>query len=301
MAALAAIGGTAGPVLAANSARAARPDSRFRGVQIGAITYSFRSMPDQSAQAVLRYCLESGISAIELMGDVAEAYAGIPPNPHTAQADYEQVAAAWRSQASIAPFERLRRLYSEAGVHIYAFKPSTFEVRSTDAEIDYGLRAARALGASHVTVELPTDAAQSLRLGQAAHALGMKVGYHQHLQATPTLWDTALAQSPANGINLDLGHFVAAGDFDALEFVRQHHARILSMHIKDRRSRANGQANMAWGTGDTPLVAALQLMRRQRYAFPASIELEYEVPQDSDAVAEVRKCLDFCRRALTGA
>jgi sugar phosphate isomerase/epimerase len=330
LAAAVAFAGTGRSVLAASPAM--RPDSRIRGVQVGAITYSFRSMSDQSAAAVLRYCVESGISAIELMGDPAEAFAGIPPNPDAARlqrvmarsfrpnappltpeeqaertaalaalADYEKVAAAWRARASIEPFEKLRRMYEQAGVRIYAFKPSTFEVRSTDAEIDYGLRAAKALGAAHVTVELPTDPAQSLRLGRAAETHGMKVGYHQHLQATPTLWDVALAQSPANGINLDIGHFVAAGDYDALAFIRKNHARILSMHVKDRKSKANGQANLAWGSGDTPLVSALQLMREEKYAFPATIELEYEVPAGSDAVAEVRKCVAYCRQALAAA
>jgi hypothetical protein len=46
---------------------ATKPDSRINGVQIGAITYSWRSMPDQSAEAILKYCVDSGISAIELM------------------------------------------------------------------------------------------------------------------------------------------------------------------------------------------------------------------------------------------
>jgi hypothetical protein len=32
---------------------------------------------------------------------------------------------------------------------------------------------------------------------------------------------------------------------------------------------------------------------------PATIELEYEVPKDSDAVQEVRKCVEYCRKALT--
>jgi hypothetical protein len=41
------------------------------------------------------------------------------------------------------------------------------------------------------------------------------------------------------------------------------------------------------------------LMRDQQYAFPASIELEYAVPAGSDAVREVVRCLEFCRKALT--
>src|SRR6185312_11286442 len=47
---------------------ATKPDSKIKGVQVGTITYSYRSMPDQSAEATLKYCVDSGISAIELMG-----------------------------------------------------------------------------------------------------------------------------------------------------------------------------------------------------------------------------------------
>src|SRR5918993_3823787 len=55
-----------------------KPNSRIQGVQIGTITYSYRSMPDQSAEATLRYIVDSGISAIELMNGPAESFAGAP-------------------------------------------------------------------------------------------------------------------------------------------------------------------------------------------------------------------------------
>ena len=56
---------------------AAKPNSIFGGVQIGTITYSFRSLPS-SAEETLKYCVECGISGIELMSNVAESYAGSP-------------------------------------------------------------------------------------------------------------------------------------------------------------------------------------------------------------------------------
>src|SRR5688572_12554855 len=59
----------------------AKPNSIINGVQIGTITYSYRSMPDQSAEATLKYVLESGISAIELMGGPVESFAGAPAGP----------------------------------------------------------------------------------------------------------------------------------------------------------------------------------------------------------------------------
>ena len=61
-------------------APAEKPNSNFGGVHIGAITYSWRSMPS-TAEDIIKYCTFAGISTVELMGEVAEAYAGIPSGP----------------------------------------------------------------------------------------------------------------------------------------------------------------------------------------------------------------------------
>ena len=58
-----------------------RPNSTIGGVRVGAITYSYRTMPDQSAEAILRYVVDSGISQIEFMGGPVEAFAGAPQAP----------------------------------------------------------------------------------------------------------------------------------------------------------------------------------------------------------------------------
>jgi len=52
-------------------------------------------------------------------------------------------------------FEQLRKLFNQAGISIYAWKPHSLGEKSTDAEIDYTFRSAKAIGATHVTVELP--------------------------------------------------------------------------------------------------------------------------------------------------
>ncbi len=44
-----------------------KPNSVFNGVQVGAISYSWRSMPC-GVEDVLKYCQECNISAIELLG-----------------------------------------------------------------------------------------------------------------------------------------------------------------------------------------------------------------------------------------
>jgi sugar phosphate isomerase/epimerase len=53
----------------------AKPNSYINGVQIGVITYSFRSMPDQSAEATLGYITGAGLSACELMNGPCWDYA----------------------------------------------------------------------------------------------------------------------------------------------------------------------------------------------------------------------------------
>lgn len=306
-----------------------KPNSLINGVQIGCITYSFRSMPDQSAEATLQYVKDSGLSAIELMGDPAESFAGIPSSPVNRmrmfqlraktrngeglnaeeekelkemgiQAEaYQKAVAQWRANADMKKFEQFRKMYQDAGVSIYAFKPNAFGKNNTDAEIAYGMKAAKALGASHVTLEHPSDDAHTLKLGKMGEQYGMSIGYHGHEQETFNFWDTAITQSPKNGLNLDAGHYIAAGQTDLIPLIEKQHARILSMHTKDRTTPANGKGNVAWGTGDTPISELLQLMKANNYKFPATIELEYQVPQGSDAVKEVQKCVEYCQKALS--
>jgi sugar phosphate isomerase/epimerase len=302
--------------------------SVIKGVKIGVITYSFRDLPDQSAEATLDYIRQCGITQIELMGGPAESFAGAPKNPvdfrtlfplwrkrqqkeelteeekkTLADAEaktkaYREEMAAWRLKAPMSKFEDFKNMYKKAGIEIYAFKPDAFGPQNSDSDIDYGLRAAKALGATHVTLEHPGNDAHTLKLGKAAEKYGMKVGYHGHEQQTFTLWDTALAQSPSNAMNLDFGHFVAAGNPNPLDIIKQKHDRIVSMHVKDRQTKANGGGNLPWGTGDTPITDALRLMRDNKYAFPATIELEYKVPDGSTPIEEVKKCLEYCKSAL---
>ncbi len=189
-------------------------------------------------------------------------------------------------------------MYKDAGVSIYAFKPGAFGMNNTDAEIAYGMKAARALGASHVTLEHPANDARTLKLGKMGEKNKMSVGYHGHTQQTPTFWDTALEQSPRNALNLDAGHYIAAGYKDIFELLQKKHKRILSMHTKDRQTPANGKGNLPWGEGDTPIVELLSEIQSKKYKFPATIELEYKIPEGSDAVKEVQNCLEYCRRSL---
>ena len=95
-------------------------------------------------------------------------------------------------------------------------------------------------------------------------------------------------------MNLDIGHFTAAG-FDAVAFLKENHATITNLHLKDRKTPANGGANVPWGQGNTPIKEVLQLLSREKWDIPANIEFEYP----GDPLVEVPKCFQFCRDALT--
>src|SRR5260370_11195518 len=57
----------------------AKIDSRIKGVQIGAITYSFRSI--SNAEDIIRAYQTIGLGEMELMSNHAEALAGAPSAP----------------------------------------------------------------------------------------------------------------------------------------------------------------------------------------------------------------------------
>jgi sugar phosphate isomerase/epimerase len=277
------------------SAQARKPNSLITGVQLGTITYSYRSMPDQSAEATLRYIVDSGISAIELMNGPAESFAGAPSSGRRGGEGAERLKQ-WRTSVSMDRFKALRTMYNDAGVSIYAWK--VLNPAMSDEEFEYVFDVADALGCTHTTLELPTEAAQLKRVGEFAEKRKIYAAYHTHTQATMTAFDQAFALSKANMANIDLGHYVAGTGESPIPFLLKFHDRIASVHLKDRTTPAHGAKNLPWGTGDTPLPEILQVMKREHYTFPASIELEYDVPPGSDAVKEVATCLAYCERAL---
>jgi sugar phosphate isomerase/epimerase len=302
---------------------AERPNSLINGVQIGTITYSYRSMPDQSAQALLGYILANGISAVELMGEPAEQFAGAParggrggggggrgrgqqqPTPEqqaaqqAAQRESREAMRKWRLGVSMDRYKELRKLYNDAGVKIYGLKISP-NADMTDDEMDYVFNAGAAVGATHVTLELSTDAAFLKRVGGFAEKHKVYAAYHSHTQGAMNAFDQAFALSKGNMANVDFGHYVAAGNVGGspIQFLQKFHDRIASFHLKDRTTPEHGEKNLPWGMGETPIKEILQTVKKNKWTMPASIELEYQVPADSDAVKEVAKCFRYCKDAL---
>ncbi|KPJ88039.1 MAG: hypothetical protein AMS18_13875 [Gemmatimonas sp. SG8_17] len=294
-----------------------KPNSKFSGVQIGTITYSFRSMPS-TADDLLNYLVQCGISSIELMGEPVEQFAGAPAleRPQwprrgeeiTAeqraqfQAAREAQAEAtreWRASASMGQFEVLRKKYNDAGVNIHIVKFGDIGPGMSEAEVNYCFSVAKALGAGGITTEISEEKAVFLAPFAAEHEI--MIGFHNHTQVNASSWEAPLSHGEYLGINFDIGHYVAGTNESPIPIIEKYGdaGRIVSLHIKDRK--VNNGPNMPFGEGDTPLGLILQLMKRNEYTFPADIELEYEIPEGSDAVAEVKKCVEYCGIALADA
>lgn len=303
---------TAGAALAPRTTWAApgKPNSNFNGVNIGVISYSWRSMPC-TAEDVVNYCVSGGISSIELMGDVAEAFAGIPPSPpkvgkkvslteqqkqaHQAAIDAQT---AWRLNAPMKRYRELGRLFKQAGVSIHTvkFAPANW----SDEEIEYAFTAAKAIGAKAITNEIGEDACR--KLGKFAEKHDMYAVFHNHLQpGEPGFnFDKFLAYSPRNMLNFDIGHYWGATGKNPADEVKRLHDRIYSIHLKDKTGKNDNPANtnMAWGQGTTPLGEILNLIKDNKWPIYCDIELEYPVPDNSTAQQEVIKCVQHCRKLL---
>lgn len=200
----------------------------------------------------------------------------------------------WRLSVDLAEFEKVGQAFHEAGVELYAFNYS-FRADFTDAEIERGFEMAKALGAKAITASANVSVSQ--RVDKAAKKHDMRVGMHNHSHiredefATPENFQTAMKGTSHIAINLDIGHFFGAG-FDPVDFLEKHHDEIVTIHIKDK---SKDDVNMPFGQGDTPIVECLRLMRDKKYKIPANIEYEYK---GGDTIAEVRKCFEYCKKAL---
>lgn len=271
---------------------AAKPDSKFGGVQVGAITYSWRSMPVSPAD-IIKYCKQTGISSIELMGDVAERYAGIPEGKDGSEARRK-----WRLSAPIDKYRELRTMFNNAGIkiHITKFSPAGW----SEPEIDYSFKAAKALGSIGVCNEIGDEACK--KMGPIAKSNGMYAIFHNHLQPGEPGWtfEKFLDYSPANMLNFDAGHYYGATGLHPNGIIEKLHERIVSVHLKDKTGPKDDPANtnMPWGQGKTPIKDILLLLKKNKWNINTDIELEYNIPSGSDAVAEVKKCVDFCKNIL---
>lgn len=206
----------------------------------------------------------------------------------------------WRLTTPLSYFQGIRGKFDNAGIELYAYSLN-FNDRFSDQELDRGFQMTKALGTDIITTSTTLTCAE--RLAPFAEKYKVKVAMHGHDQtsdpnqfATPQSFARGLAMSKQFYINLDIGHFSAAG-YDPVSYIKEQHSKILALHIKDRKKN-HGPA-VPFGEGDTPIKQVLLLLKSKRYPIPANIEYEYnDYRPGLDTVTEVRKCFRYCKDIL---
>lgn len=263
---------------------------------IGLQTYSLRDRPLREAVTAMN---QLGIAHCELWEGHVEPWEcrwrrGLSPEQ---QAENRKGLANWRNTVEMGELREIGERLEQAGIRIMAYN-ATFKDGISEHDVELAFRIAKALGAD--TINSSATVKVMPRVDNYAQRYGIRVGLHNHANvhdpnefATPESFFSGLsARSDYIGINLDTGHFTAAG-YDPLAFIAEHHARIFSIHLKDRLKDQG--ARVPFDTGNTPLAAILQLIERKQWPIPAFVEYEYE---GSDTLAAIRKCLDYCHKSL---
>jgi len=257
-----------------------KPDSRFGGVQIGAITYSWRSLPG-NAEDTLKYCLQCGISSIELMGNTAEQFAGIP-QPAFNGLVWMQRRSRWKHlrklrrkiprssingglTAPISKYEDLRRMYNDAGVkiHIAKFSPENW----SDEEIDYSFRAAKPWEREvyqRRSVRFQQKNSDLLPVNMACRSFCTSIF---NLVSRDGLSRSSLTCRLTICLTLMQATILEPQVFIQNGIIEKLHNRIASVHIKDKTGPKGNppNTNMEWGKGETPIKDILLLIRKNKW------------------------------------
>jgi sugar phosphate isomerase/epimerase len=286
----------------------AKINSRINGVQLGVQTYSFRDFPQEGiVDAILKAMTMIGLGDCEVFcAQFEPAQPNIPFGPRGAAPDPAIVAARekaradlrnWRLTVSLDHFKSIKKKFDDAGINIYAYNYS-FNSSFTDDEIERGFEFAKTLGVRAITASTTLSIARRVAPFADKHKFIVAMHGHSNIKdpeefAKPESFKAAMDMSKYFWVNLDIGHFFAAG-YDPVAYIAEHHDRITNLHLKDRKKDQG--PNMPWGEGDTPIKPVLTLLKDKKYAIPALIEYEYKGAESS--TAEVKKCFEYAKAAL---
>jgi sugar phosphate isomerase/epimerase len=263
--------------------------AKVNGVTLGVMTYSYRALPQ--IPGVDR--VDGQIEALKANGsrDIELFEAEAQPPGKVDGLDK------WRQATHLDHFTAARKKLDAAGITTHAYTVN-YRDTLTDEDLDHTFEQAKALGTNVIAAS--TQVTMAKRLAPFAEKHRVYVAFHGHSNtkdpnefATPESFQSALAISKYFRINLDIGHFSAAG-YDPVAYIQEHHDRITHLHIKDRKK--NDGPNMPWGEGDTPIKQVLLLLKEKKYPLPALVEYEYR--GTGTPVEETGKCLDYMRQAI---
>ena len=206
--------------------------------------------------------------------------------------------AKWRLSTSPATWAAVRKMWNDAGdrsalpdlQHGWQHDRRDDRVRHADGE-----------GSGRSRDHDVNDGEHGAKIAPFADKHNMIVAVHGHADiknpdqiSTEETFLKCFAASKNIWANLDIGHYTAAG-LNPVDFLQKHHGRITNLHVKDRKNLANGQANVPFGQGDTPIKEVLQLLKKNKWDIAANVEFEY---MPNEPLVEMPKCLQYIREAL---
>jgi sugar phosphate isomerase/epimerase len=283
-------------------------NSRIDGVRLGVQSYSFRDLPIDDA---IKAMAADGLGECELFSPHIEAggieslkklYEGgasmTPEERKKAFADAETKLSEWRRAVPLSYFHGVKKKFNDAGIELYGYNLSFSDKIAAD-EIDHCFQQAKALGVGLVTTSSKVPVAQKMAPIAEKHGLLLAVHGHSNVKdpdefATPESFAKALTFGKNMRINLDIGHFTAAG-YDPVDYISKNHEKIVLLHLKDRKK--NDGPNTAWGQGDTPIKEVLQLLKKNKY-YTMRAFIEYEYKGAGTSQEEVAKCYAYAQQAL---
>lgn len=253
--------------------------SIFGGIQVGVQSYTFRAF---SVDKMIEAMVAIGLSNIELWDGHL--------NP---------------GKASEADFKVIKKKFDDAGIRVGAYCVN-FPVDSKDDYLDRGFNGALLLGTNVMTASVKKPIVP--KLDQWCQKYRIKLGLHNHWfgyagfkgnrsQEFETPDDFASALKGASeylSINLDVGHFYAAG-FDPVSYIREHHKRIVSLHIKDRDKDAD-HTQRRFGEAATPIAETMKLLKQIKFKYAANIEYE---PESANPIEGTRTAFEYLKRTLS--
>jgi sugar phosphate isomerase/epimerase len=267
------------------AARAAAQDkpgpSVFGGVPVGVQSYTFRAFDIDRMIAAMS---SIGLTGVELW------------NGHLDP-----------TKATEADFKAVRAKLDAAGIKVSAYC-ANFPTDATDDHLERAFRGAGLLGTDVMTSSLEKPILD--RVDERCRRYKVRLGLHNHylgdswfkgdkainFEGPADFLEALKGRSEYLAINLDVGHFWAAGH-DPVAFFRDHHRRIVSLHIKDR-DRDAARTYRPFGEGGTPIAEVLRLARQVKFPHAANIEYEME---EKDPTEGVRRSFGYIKKILISA
>jgi sugar phosphate isomerase/epimerase len=266
------------PGTAASTDSGKIPSSVVGGLQFGVQSFTFRA-----------FTLDRMIDAMRTVGlSSLELWTG-----HLDPAKHDE-----------AEFKAARAKLDAAGIKVNAYCVN-FRPGVTDELLDKAFRGAGLLGTSLMTTS--TEKALLPRIDEWCQKYDVTIGLHNHwlgdswfkgdkaqnFGGPDDFAEGLKGRSKRIAINLDIGHFSAAG-YDPVAFFQEHHERIVTLHVKDRDSDAE-HSNRRFGHGATPIIPVLKLAQKLKYK--GALNLEYEI-EEQDPTEGLLDAFGYVKRAL---